>query len=323
MKAAIYEKYGNPDVLEIVDIPKPNPKENEVLIKVHAASINNWDWDRLTGNPKVFRLMTGLFKPRIKILGCDITGVVESVGANIKDFKIGDEVFGDVSPGNWSGFAEYVCADEKYLAKKHPNLSFEEAAALPQNAVMALQGIRDYRNIKEGESVLINGAGGGFGLFAIQLAKHHGAEVTGVDKTEKFDFMKSLGVDHVIDYREEKFINNNVKYDFIIEVMARFNIKDYYNSLKEHGTYIVAGGGLRQLFQTFVFGSRLSKKSNRKLSILMHTPNRKDLEEINKLIDKNIITKIHYQSFPLSNIKEAFQLVGDGKSLGKVVIKIA
>ena len=221
MKAIVYTKYGPPDVLELKEVAKPTPKDNEVLIKVHAASVNDWDWALLRGVPFVNRLTTGILKPiKIKILGSDIAGRVEAVGKNAKQFQAGDEVFGDLSGLAWGGFAEYVCAPENRLILKPASMSFEQAAAIPQAAVLALQGLRDKRQVQPGQKVLINGAGGGAGSFAIQIAKSFGVEVTGVDSTTKLDMMRSLGADHVIDYKQEDFTKNGQRYDLILDLMG-------------------------------------------------------------------------------------------------------
>ncbi len=199
MKAIVYQQYGSPDVLQLKEVEKPTPKDNEVLVKVHAASVNSWDWDLLRGKPFLARLWSGLLKPKHKILGCDIAGRVEAVGRKVKQFQPGDEVFGDISGCGWGGFAEYVCARENALALKPASMTFEEAAAVPQAAVVALQGLRDKEQIQPGQKVLINGAGGGVGTFAVQIAKSFGAEVTGVDSTKKLDMMRSIGADLILD----------------------------------------------------------------------------------------------------------------------------
>ena len=209
MKGIVFNQYGSPDYFKLKEVEKPIPKDNEVLVNVHAASINSWDWEILLGTPFVNRLMVGLTKPtRIKILGCDIAGRVEAVGKNVKQFKSDDEVFGDLSRCGWGGFAEYVCARENALALKPTSMTFEQTAAVPQAGLLALQGLRDKGHIKPGQKVLINGAGGGAGTFAVQIAKSFGAEVTGVDSTEKLALMRSFGAVHVFDYTQEDFNKN-------------------------------------------------------------------------------------------------------------------
>jgi NADPH:quinone reductase-like Zn-dependent oxidoreductase len=212
MKAIVYHKYGSPEELKLQEIPKPIPKDNEALVKVVAVSINSWDWDLLRGEPLLIR-MWGLFKPRYHILGSDIAGFVEAVGPKVKYLKPGDQVFGDLSSYGWGGFAEYVCAPEHALALKPANVTFEQAASIPQAGVLAYQGLFDYGKIKSGETVLINGAGGGVGTFAIQIAKSLGAQITGVDSHEKLEMLKELGADHTIDYKKEDFTNTGKHYD--------------------------------------------------------------------------------------------------------------
>jgi NADPH:quinone reductase-like Zn-dependent oxidoreductase len=217
MKAIVYRKYGSPDVLELVETEKPTPRENEVLIKVHAASINSYDWRHIRATPFLVRMGGGFLRPKDPRLGADIAGQVETVGRNVKQFKPGDEVYGDVSVG---GYAEYVCAPEKVLALKPANVSFEEAAATPMAALTALQGLRDKGQIQSGQNVLINGASGGVGTFAVQIARYFGAEVTGVCRTRNLDMARSIGADHVIDYTKGDFTKNGKQYDLIFDVAA-------------------------------------------------------------------------------------------------------
>jgi len=243
MKASVFTQYGSPDFIELKEVEKTMPKDNEVLVKVVAASINSWDWEILMGKPFVNRLMAGLLKPkRVKILGCDIAGRVEAVGKNVKLLQPGDEVFGDLSGCGWGGFADYVCPPENALALKPARMKFEQAAAVPQAALLALQGLRDKGQIQFGQKVLINGAGGGVGTFAVQMAKSFGAEVTGVDSTEKLDTMRSVGADQIIDYTLEDFTQNGQHYDLILDVAARHSIFDYQRSLSSRGNYVMVGG---------------------------------------------------------------------------------
>ena len=237
MKAVVYEKYGSPDVLELREVETPAPKDDEVLVRIHAVSINDWDWALLPGTPLVTRLMSGLFSPRQTILGSDIAGRIEAIGKNVKRFKSGDEVFGDLSP-RFGGFAEYVCAPETALALKPPAMTFVEAAAIPQAAMLAVQGLRDRGGIQSGQKLLINGAGGGVGTFALQIAKLYGAEVTGVDSAAKLDFMRSLGFDKVIDYTQEDFTVNGIHYDLILDVKTNRSVFDYASA----DIRVVSGG---------------------------------------------------------------------------------
>jgi NADPH:quinone reductase-like Zn-dependent oxidoreductase len=240
MKAIVYTKYGLPDVLQLKEVEKPIPKDDEVLIKVHAASLNSSDWEFLTGKPPYIRLW-GLLKPKYKILGSDIAGRVEAVGKNVKQFEPGDEVFGDIMY-RWGGFAEYVCASEDALMLKPESMTFEEVAAVPQAATLALQGLRYKGQIQPGQRVLINGAGGSAGTFAVQLAKYFGAEVTGVDSTRKLDMMRSIGADQVIDYTQEDFTQNGQRYDLILDFKAYRSIFDCKRALSPKGIYVMTAG---------------------------------------------------------------------------------
>jgi len=238
MKAIVYTKYGSPDVLQVKEVEKPVPNADEVLVKVHAASINSWDLDMLTGRPLEHRFFSGILKPsKTKILGCDIAGRVDAVGRNINQFHPGDDVFGDLCEGSWGGFAEYVCARENELTLKPAAMTFEEAAASPQAGILALQGLCEKREISPGHKILINGAGGGVGTFAIQIAKSFGAEVTGVDSTSKLDMMSTLGADYVIDYTKENFTKNGKSYDLILDVKTDRSVFDYWRAL---GTPLVS-----------------------------------------------------------------------------------
>ena len=241
------------------------------MIKVHAASINSWDWDMLTGKPLEYRLLSGLLKPKkTKILGCDIAGRIEAVGRNIKQFNPGDDVFGDLCEGFWGGFAELVCARESELTLKPTGMTFEEAAATPQAGLLALQGLCDKREIKPGQRILINGAGGGVGAFAIQMAKSFGAEVTGVDSTGKLDMMSSLGADHVIDYTQEDFTKNGKFYDLILDVKTDRSIFDYRRALSSNGIYVTVGGKSARILQLVFVGSLISMIGSKKLTLIMH-----------------------------------------------------
>ncbi|MDH3367543.1 MAG: NAD(P)-dependent alcohol dehydrogenase, partial [Gemmatimonadota bacterium] len=243
MRAMVQTRYGPPDVLELRELEQPTPRDDEVLIRVHAASINEWDWGRLHGTPLVNRAMFGFFRPRTKhrILGCDISGRVESVGGRAQRFKPGDDVFGDLSHSGWGGFAEYVCARDDALAMKSPRMSFAEAAAVPQAGLLALQGLRK-GGIEHRQRVLVNGAGGGAGTFAIQIAKSLGAEVTAVDSDEKLDVMRRVGADHVLDYTAEDFTRRGETYDLIVDVMARRSLADYRRALTPGGMCVLLGG---------------------------------------------------------------------------------
>jgi len=324
MQAVAYHKYGPPDELNLVEVEKPTPREDEVLIRVHAASINSWDWDLLTGT---FQGRIGAFrKPRTNILGCDIAGTIEDVGSKVTQFKIGDEVFGDMSgfgARDWGGFAEYACARGEVLAIKSPKMTFEQAAATPQAGVLALQGLYDIGHLNSaaaGKKVLINGAGGAGGTFAIQIAKAHGAEITGVDRTEKLEAIKALGCDHVIDYTKEDFTRNGRRYDLILDVISTRSIFDYKRALSPEGIYVTVGGRTLRLLQLAVLAPIVSGKKTMKL--LMHKPTRKDLDTLTRLFEEGKVVPIIDRTYKLSELAEAFSYFGEGKFIGKIVITI-
>ncbi|NQY63154.1 MAG: NAD(P)-dependent alcohol dehydrogenase [Alteromonadaceae bacterium] len=322
MKAVVYNKFGLPDVLELKEVAQPAPKANEVLIKIHAVSINDWDWGLLRGKSFINRMFYGLLKPKTdKILGSDIAGTVEAVGRNVKDFKPGDDVFGDLCANGWGGFAEYVCAPEKVLVLKPSDMSFEQAAAIPQAAVLALQAVRDLRPSQSGLKVLINGAGGGSGSFAVQIAKVFGDEVTGVDSANKFELLRSLGADHVIDYTQENFPDNGKQYDLIIDMMGYHSIFDYKRSLSPKGRYVMVGGGSSLMFQSLFLAPLLSLIGSKKLGILPHDPN-KGLDYLKELFQAGKLTPVIDRCYPLSEVAEAMQYFGERKSKGKVIITV-
>jgi NADPH:quinone reductase-like Zn-dependent oxidoreductase len=321
MKAIVYTKYGPADVLQIKKVEKPVPGDNEVLIKVHAASVNSWDWDLLRGKPYLFRLLFGIFRPKHKILGADVAGVVEAVGKGVKKFKPGDEVFGDLCECGWGGFAEFVCAHENSLAVKPESMTFEQAAAIPQAAVMALQGIRDYGKVQPGQKVLINGAGGGVGTFAVQMAKYFGAEVTGVDSRDKLDMLRSIGADQVIDYKEQDFTKNGQHYDLVIDVVANRPIFAYLRSLNPGGIFIMVGGSVASILQAIFLGALISLVGSKKMGILVHNPN-KDLADIKKLFESSKVIPVIDRRFPLIETAQALRYLGEGHVRGKVIITV-
>lgn len=316
MKAIVYKKYGPPDVLELKEIDKPVPGKDQVLVKVYAASINSWDWDLVRGKPYIIRLW-GLTKPRYEIPGADIAGKVEAVGTDVKKFKAGDEVFGDLCESGWGGFAEYVCPREKALTLKPANLTFEEAAAIPQAGGMALKSIQG--NVKPGHKVLINGAGGGVGTIAVQLAKSFGAEVTGVDSTQKMDKLRSLGADHTIDYTREDFTKNGQRYDLIVDVVAKRSIFEYKRVLNPCGIFLMVGGSGTAILQAMFLGPLISKTGGKKLGILTHEPN-KDLDLWEELVGSGKVKPVIDRSYPIGETTEAFQYFGSGQVQGKVII---
>jgi NADPH:quinone reductase-like Zn-dependent oxidoreductase len=324
MKAMVYTRYGSPDVLALRDVPKPVPADDEVLIKLHATGVNPMDMDMLTGRPYLYRLLSGLPKPRRNILGMDVAGTVESVGSKVVRFQPGDAVLGDVSACNWGGFAEYVCAPERALIRKPYGLGFEAAAAAPQAAVLALQGLRDKGTLLAGHKVLINGAGGGVGTFAIQMAKAAGAEVTAVDSAEKLDMLQVLGADHVIDYKHEDFTRNGTRYDRILDTVGRRSIFAYRRSLKPGGVFALIGGTLPVIFQTALLGPLLSmgrRGGRRTMGLLIHAPN-KDLDVIAAQMASGALKAVIDKTFPLDETAEALRYLGAWHARGKVVVTV-
>ena len=320
MKAIVCEKYGSPDVLELREVAKPAPGDDEVLVKVQAVSINDWDWGLLQGSALIDRLLFGFLKPRHTILGSDIAGRIESVGKNVTQFRPGDEVFGDLS-GRWGGFAEYVCAPPSALVLKPPGMSFVEAASIPQAAALAMQGLRDIGDIQQGDKVLINGAGGGVGTFAIQLAKLYGAEVTGVDSPAKLDFMRSLGFDKVIDYTRQHFTRNGTGYDLILDVKTNRSPFDYARALNPGGRYVTVGGSMARLLQVMLLGRliRMTRKKSMRLVVLK--PN-KDLADLNALFETGKVKPVLDKLRTLSGVPEAMRYFGAGEHKGKVVVSL-
>jgi NADPH:quinone reductase-like Zn-dependent oxidoreductase len=320
MKAITYYEYGLPDVLKLEEVHKPAPADDQLLIKVHAVSVNRSDWEALVGRPLYVRI-GGLTKPRDKILGSDIAGTVEAVGKDVKQFKPGDEVFG-LMLNYGGGFAEYACKSEKAMMLKPSGMTFEEASAIPQAAFIALQGIQDKGKVQPGQKVLINGAGGGTGAFAIQLAKLAGAEVTGVDNTEKLDFMRSLGADHVIDYTREDFTRNGQQYDLILDVIASRSIFAYPRALKPNGSYYMAGGSVATIFQSLFLGPLIRRITSKSIKLLVVQTESKDLVYMAGLIESGKVKLVIDKRYNLSETAEALRYLGEGHARGKVVITV-
>jgi NADPH:quinone reductase-like Zn-dependent oxidoreductase len=312
MNAIVYTKYGPPDVLHLEEVKKPTLNEDQVLVKVYAASINAGDWHMLTADPFPMRLMgVGLFKPKNTILGADISGCVEAVGRNVKQFRPGDAVFGDVFGLGSGSFSEYVSVPESALALKPSNVSFEEAAAVPVAAVTALQGLRDQGHIQPGQKVLINGASGGVGTFAVQIAKAFGAEVTAVCSTRNLEMARSIGADHVIDYSKE---------DFTLAANGYHPLSAYRRALTPKGIYVFTGGLPAQTFQSLLLGPLMSKSDGRKMTSIMKKANQKDLLFIRDLLEDGKIRPVIDECYPLNKTAEAFRYFEKGHTRGKVVI---
>ncbi len=323
MKAIVYTKYGTPDVLQLRDVEKPAPRENEVLIKIHAASVNQYDWHFLTADIFLVRLMgVGLLKPKNPRLGADVAGRVEAVGRNVKQFQPGDEVFGDLAGHGNGSFAEYISAPEIAFALKPTNLSFEEAAAVPMAAVTALQGLRDEGHIQPGQKVLINGASGGVGTFAVQLAKYFGAEVTAVCSSRNVDQARSLGADHVIDYTEENFTQSAKQYDLILAANGYHPLSAYKRALTPKGIYVMAGGSQAQIFGAMLLGSLMSESSGKKMGGVSAKPKQEDLVFMKGLLESGKVVPVIDRRYPLRETAEALRYLGEGHARGKVVITL-
>ena len=320
MKAMVYERYGSPDVLEFKELEKPVPKDNEVLIKVRAASVNAADTFLLRGKPLVARLESGLLKPKNKILGADIAGHVADAGSKVTQFQVGDDVFGDLSGCGFGGFAEYVCVPEHSLALKPANASFEEAASLPMASVTALQGLRK-GGIEAGQQVLINGASGGVGTFAVQLAKSFGADVTAVCSTSKLELVRSLGADHVIDYTQEDFTQKGKQYDLILGVNGNRSILEYKDALAPEGTYVAIGGSMKQIFQALLLGPILSTTSPNKLLSITAKPNGQDLIRIKELVEKGKLKPVIDKRYLLQELAEAFVIWKKGMLKARLLLR--
>ena len=317
MKAIVYTKYGSPDVLQLKDVETPAPKDDEVLIKIHAASVNAYDWHFLTADIFLIRLMGGgLLKPKYTRLGADIAGRVEAVGRNVKQFQPGNEVFGMVR----GGFAEYACALEDAFALKPSNLSFEEAAAVPMAGVTALQGLRDEGQIQPGQKVLIHGASGGVGTFAVQIAKSFGAEVTAVCSTRNLDQARSIGADHVIDYTKENFTESGKQYDLIFAANGYHSLSAYKRALAPKGMYIMAGGTMAQIFQAMLFGSLMSEKGGKKMGGVSAKRSQEDLVVLKDLIEAGKVVPVIDRRYALSEAAEALRYLGTKHARGKVVM---
>lgn len=316
MKAAVYSRYGPPDVVEIRDIEKPVPKDDEVLIEVRAASVNTLDWRLTRGTPLVARLIVGLRKPKSNRLGSDVAGRVESVGGNVTRFKPGHEVFG-VCRG---AFAEYACAAEGKLAIKPHGVSFEQAAALPVAASTALQGLRDRGRLRQGEQVAVDGASGGVGTFAVQIARVLGGEVTAVCSTRNVEAAASMGAAHVVDYTREDFTRSGRRYDLIFGANAHHSIFDYRRALRENGRYVMAGAGGLEMCQGIFLGPVLSRMGSRKMGIVMAKIDEKDLALLGQFVAEGKVVPVIDRRYPLSGVPDALRYLEEGHARGKVVI---
>ncbi len=324
MKAIICTRYGPPDFLQLKEVEKPSPKGNEVLIKVHAASVNAYDWHLLTADMFLVRLMGGgLLKPKQAIPGVDIAGRVEAVGPTVTQFQPGDEVYGDISATGHGGFAEYACVGENAVALKPAQSTFEQAAAMPMAAITALQGLRDRGRIRPGQRVLIQGASGGVGTFAVQIAKSFGAEVTAVCSARNADTARSIGADHVIDYTRDDFTRNGQQYDLILAVNGYHPLSTYQRALTPKGIYIMVGGSPAQIFQSMLLGPWMSKNGGGKMGNVVAKPNQPDLLILKALVEAGKVVPVIDRCYPLSEVPEALRYLGEGHARVKIVITVA
>jgi NADPH:quinone reductase-like Zn-dependent oxidoreductase len=322
MKAIVYTEYGTPDVLQFIEVDKPTPKEDEVLIKIHAASITAGDAIVVKGEPFIARFWSGLLKPKNTIPGKEMAGRVEAVGENVTQFQPGDEVYGNLSVGGWGAFAEYAAVPENVIVLKPANLTFEEAAAVPESAVVALQGLRNKGKIQPGQKVLINGASGGVGTYAVQIAKSYGTEVTAVCSTRNLDMVRSIGADHVIDYTQEDFTQNGQHYDLILAANGYHPLADYRRALSTEGIYVAIGGSPAQAFQAMLLGPFVSMTGSKKMGNMLVKPNNNDLLFMKELLEAGKVVPVIDRRYPLSEVPEAFRYIGEGHARGKVVINV-
>ena len=322
MKAIVYEKYGPPEVLHLKEVEKPVPKEGEVLVKVHATSVNWGDWHNLRADPFLVRLAAGLLKPKKEILGFDLAGRIEEVGANVKGFQPGDEVFGDIYPWGGGAFAEYVSIPEIAFISKPKNLTFELAAAVPVAGLTALQGLRDQGGIRPGAKVLINGASGGVGTFAVQIAKSFGAEVTGVCSTRNLDMLRSLGADQVIDYTQGDFTQNGGRYDLILDNVGHPSVykRLYTRSLNPEGVCVIIAGSFT--LQLFLGPWMTTTRGNQIGTFMTDGTKKEDLMLLKELLEAGKVIPVIDRCYPLSQVPEAMQYLEGGHARGKVVITV-
>lgn len=321
MKAFVFTKYGPPEVLQLKKIDKPVPRENEVLVRIHATAINDYDWSMVRGKPYMYRLLFGLLKPKHSIPGMELAGTIEGLGADVKSFEVGDEVYGDISQYGFGSFAEYVCINEKALISKPHEMSFVEAASISHAAMLAVQGLVDIGNITKGLKILINGAGGGMGTFGLQIAKLYDAEVTGVDTGNKLKMMKKLGFDHILDYKKEDFTKSKQQYDLILDAKTTHAPYKYLKVLRPNGKYVTVGGYLNQIFLLIILKPLISLFSTKSVHMLALKPN-KDLAYINKLFSAGKIRPIIDGPYEFDETAKLIEYFGEGKHQGKIIISI-
>lgn len=321
MRALVLTRYGMEDGLRLDEVATPAPDDDEVQIEVCAAGVNDWDWSWVTGKPVVYRLMMGLRRPKVSIIGVDVAGRVAAVGCNVTRFQPGDDVHGDLSESGFGAFAEYVSVPESAIGAMPSGMSYEQAAAIPHAALLAWQGLIGEGQIQHGQHVLINGAGGGVGTFAVQLAKLHSAEVTGVDSAAKLERMRAAGFDHVIDYKEEDFTRNGQRYDLILDAKTTRSPFAHARSLKPGGAYVTVGGALPRLLQTFAFGPLITAVTGKRIRVLALKPN-EGLSDVDALFEAGKIAPVIEGPYELSELPRCLRRFGDGEHIGKIIIRV-
>lgn len=320
MKAVVLRAYGSPDDLRVEDVDPPAPAAGEVLVRVHAASVNDWDWALVRGSPPYIRLLAGLRRPRVAIPGVDVAGTVAAVGAGAERFRPGDAVYGDLSESGFGAFAELVSASERALAPKPAGVSFVEAAALPHAAMLALQGLRDAGGLRPGERLLVNGAGGGVGTLAVQIARHLGVtDVTGVDSADKAAMMRSIGYARTIDYRQEDFTAGTDRYDLVLDATSDRSAFAYARVLAPGGRYVTVGGRTGSLLQVAALGRVIGRARGTRLRVLALRPNQ-GLDELNELVEAGAVRPVIDGPYPLDELPRALRRFGEGRHLGKIVV---
>ena len=322
MKAVVLHRYGGPETLRLEDRPVPRPGAGEVLVRVHASAVNDYDWAYLRGRPLPYRLLFGLTRPRVPVLGAELAGVVEALGPGAARYRPGDRVHGDVSEAGFGGFAEYACVREDALTPMPAGMPFEQAAALPHAAMLAVQGLVDVGGLHRGERVLINGAGGGVGTLAVQIAKLHGAEVTGVDRGIKLPALTALGFDHVIDYEREDFTRSGRRFDLVLDTRTTRAPRRYLAALGPGGRYVTVGGDLGRLLQVVCAGPLLGALTGRRLGVVALRPN-KDLAYADDLFTRQQLTCVIDGTYPLHEVPAALRRFGASQHVGKIVITTA
>lgn len=324
MRAVLRDRYGPIHALRVEEVERPVPGEGEALVRVQASSLNRADLHSVTGMPRLARIGIGMTGPRFPLIGLDVAGTVEEVGGNVRGLAPGDEVWADLSPVGSGAFADYVCAAEGIFSPRPAKIGFEEAATMPHSAILALQGLRAWgRPISPGHQVLINGAGGCVGPFAVRIAKSHGAEVTGVDSTAKMDLLRAVGADHVVDFTREDVTRNGVSYDRILDIATHRSVLDFRRSLTPDGTYSMIADGLGDLFGAAIFGSLFSIRTGRRMGIAPWKPNDRDgLAHLSDLANQGVLEPVIDRRIGLEEVPIALLDLQQGRTLGKVVVGI-